>query len=154
MEQLAQCVCARTHRSPVSTFNEIFRIYVIAGDYMCVVDQRCSVCSGVTKECNQTWLRLLKSYRKYRKKATDRVVERVLDFVVKHLDHIIETILKVSVFVLANLYGWSIFKQVSRVLYGCPKPREPSRERLLCNCACCGRSTSTPSFDVEEQREK
>jgi hypothetical protein len=55
------------------------------------------------------------------------VVERVLDYEVKHLDHIIETILKVSVFVLANLYGWSIFKQVFRVLCGCPKPREPFR---------------------------
>jgi hypothetical protein len=91
---------------------------------------------------------------KWEMSKSDKVVERVLDFVVKHPDHIIETILEVSVFVLANLYGWSIFKQVSRVLYGCPKPREPSRERLLCNCACCGRSTSTPSFDVEEQREK
>lgn len=81
-------------------------------------------------------------------------MDRILDYVVKNSDRIIEGILEVSVFVLAKLYGWSIFKKVSRALCGWPKPRERSPERSLCGCACCGRSTSTPSFDVEEQREE
>lgn len=55
------------------------------------------------------------------------------------IEKVIETILlvlefrtRVSVLVLAKLYGWFLVKKVSRVLCGWPKTRERSTERSLC----------------------